>query len=170
MGSEMCIRDSIKSADSREIIVTDTEEVDGLVVYYGTAEDGSEVTLSETQLDNFTQFNRPSDKLLNGQFDRDRRYHIRLQTREMQQQLVRSQVYGLCGARAELIPHQLYIANEVANRLNPRVLLADEVGLGKTIEAGLILHQQLTRGTISCLLYTSPSPRDGLLSRMPSSA
>ena len=88
--------DRIKNAENQEIIVTDTEEVDGLVVYYGTAEDGSDVTLSETQLDNFTQFNRPSDKLLNGQFDRDRRYHIRLQTREMQQQLVRSQVYGLC--------------------------------------------------------------------------
>ena len=150
--------DRIKNAENQEIIVTDTEEVDGLVVYYGTAEDGSDVTLSETQLDNFTQFNRPSDKLLNGQFDRDRRYHIRLQTREMQQQLVRSQVYGLCGARAELIPHQLYIANEVANRLNPRVLLADEVGLGKTIEAGLILHQQLTRGTISRVLVIVPEP------------
>lgn len=150
--------DRIKSADNREIIVTDLEEVDGLVVYYGTSEDGSEVTLSETQLDNFTQFNRPSDKLLNGQFDNDRRYHIRLQSREMQQQLVRSQVFGLCGARAELIPHQLYIANEVANRLNPRVLLADEVGLGKTIEAGLILHQQLTRGTISRVLVIVPEP------------
>ena len=87
--------DRIKNAENQEIIVTDTEEVDGLVVYYGTAEDGSDVTLSETQLDNFTQFNRPSDKLLNGQFDRDRRYHIRLQTREMQQQLVRSQVLSL---------------------------------------------------------------------------
>ncbi len=150
--------DRIKSADNKEIIVTDLEEVDGLVVYYGTTVDGEDITLSETQLDNFTLFNRPSDKLLNGQFDRERRYHIRLQTREMQQQLVRSQVFGLCGARAELIPHQLYIANEVANRLNPRVLLSDEVGLGKTIEAGLIIHQQLTRGAISRVLVIVPEP------------
>jgi len=69
--------DRIKSAEQQEIIVTDVEEVDGLLVYYGTAEDGSDTILSETQLDNFTQFNRPSDKLLNGQFDRERRYHIR---------------------------------------------------------------------------------------------
>lgn len=150
--------DRIKSADNQEIIVTDLEEVDGLVVYYGTAEDGSDATLSETQLDNFTQFNRPSDKLLNGQFDRERRYHIRLSTREMQQQLVRSRVFGLTGARAELIPHQLYIADEVSRRLQPRVLLADEVGLGKTIEAGLIIHAQLARGMISRVLVIIPEP------------
>lgn len=150
--------DRIKSADKREVIVTDLEEIDGLVVYYGTAEDGSDVTLSETQLDNFTQFNRPSDKLLNGQFDRERRYHIRLATREMQQQLVRSRVFGLTGARAELIPHQLYIADEVAHRFQPRVLLADEVGLGKTVEAGLIIHSQLTRGMISRVLVIIPEP------------
>jgi ATP-dependent helicase HepA len=48
-----------------------------------------------------------------------------------------------------LIPHQLYIAHEVGKRFAPRVLLADEVGLGKTIEAGLIIHQQLKTGVQS---------------------
>jgi len=150
--------DRIRSADKQEIIVSDTETVDGLVVYFGIAENGDQITLSETQLDNFTQFNRPSDKLLNGQFDRERRYHIRLRSREMQQDLLRSRVFGLCGARVDLIPHQLYIANEVANRHRPRVLLADEVGLGKTIEAGLIIHQQLTRGLINRVLIVVPEP------------
>ncbi len=150
--------DRIRSADKQEIIVSDTEAVDGLVVYYGIAENGEQVTLSETQLDNFTQFNRPSDKLLNGQFDRERRYHIRLRSREMQQELLRSPVFGLCGARVDLIPHQLYIANEVANRHQPRVLLADEVGLGKTIEAGLIIHKQLTADLINRVLVIVPEP------------
>ena len=47
-----------------------------------------------------------------------------------------SPLTGLIGARTSLIPHQLYIAREVANRAAPRVLLADEVGLGKPSKPG----------------------------------
>ncbi len=150
--------DRITGSDAISIIVNDVEEIDGLLAYHGVADDGSRVTLSETQLDNFMQFNRPSDKLFNGQFDRERRYHIRLTTREVEQRLARTQVNGLCGARVDLIPHQLYIANEVASRLQPRVLLADEVGLGKTIEAGMVIHSQLVRDQISRVLVIVPEP------------
>jgi len=132
--------DRITGSDESSIIINDVEEIDGLLAYHGVADDGSRATLSETQLDNFMQFNRPSDKLFNGQFDRERRYHIRLTT------------------RVDLIPHQLYIANEVASRLQPRVLLADEVGLGKTIEAGMVIHSQLVRDQISRVLIIVPEP------------
>ncbi|MCW9690776.1 SNF2-related protein, partial [Proteus terrae] len=54
------------------------------------------------------------------------------------------------------IPHQLYIANEVGKRHNPRVLLADEVGLGKTIEAGMIIHQQIMDGRAERVLIIVP--------------
>ena len=53
---------------------------------------------------------------------------------------------GLAGSRMELLRHQLSIAHEVASRHRPRVLLADEVGLGKTIEAGLLLAQRWSEG------------------------
>ena len=49
-----------------------------------------------------------------------------------------------------------YIAQEVADRIAPRVLLADEVGLGKTIEAGLIIHRQLLSGRASRILLMVP--------------
>ena len=60
------------------------------------------------------------------------------------------------GSRTSLLPHQVYIANEVGQRYSPRVLLADEVGLGKTIEAGMILHQQLLTGRASRVLVLVP--------------
>ena len=43
---------------------------------------------------------------------------------------------------------------------------------GQFIEEDLwvIAHPEVSADTLNCLLYTSPSPRDGLLSRMPSSA
>ena len=54
------------------------------------------------------------------------------------------------------MPHQLYIASQVSQRYAPRVLLADEVGLGKTIEAGLILHQRLIAGRANRILIVVP--------------
>ena len=63
---------------------------------------------------------------------------------------------GLRGTRAGLIPHQLHIAAEVGNRVNPRVLLADEVGLGKTIEAGMILQNQLFAEKVQRVLIIVP--------------
>jgi len=150
--------DRITTENAESMIVTDVEIDDGLITYFCTTEAGTAATVSETELDNFMQFNRPSDKLFNGLFDRERRYHLRLSTREMQMRLAQSEVYGLCGARVDLIPHQLYIAHEVSNRQQPRVLLADEVGLGKTIEAGMIIHRQLVRESISRVLVVVPEP------------
>jgi len=150
--------DRITTENAESLIVTDVEIDDGLITYFCTTEAGTAKTVSETELDNFMQFNRPSDKLFNGLFDRERRYHLRLSTREMQMRLAQSEVYGLCGARVDLIPHQLYIAHEVSNRQQPRVLLADEVGLGKTIEAGMIIHRQLVREAISRVLVVVPEP------------
>lgn len=65
---------------------------------------------------------------------------------------------GLIGVRAHPIPHQLYIASETASRLRPRVLLADEVGLGKTIEAGLIFSRLKALGRAERVLILSPQP------------
>ncbi len=59
-------------------------------------------------------------------------------------------------ARSGLIPHQLYIAYEVGRRHAPRVLLADEVGLGKTIEVGMIIHQQVLSGRAERILIVVP--------------
>ena len=60
-------------------------------------------------------------------------------------------------ARIDLLPYQLEPALAVARGLATRVLLADEVGLGKTIQAGLITAELLDRGVIERALILTPA-------------
>lgn len=54
------------------------------------------------------------------------------------------------------LPHQLYALNRAISRDRIRYLLADEVGLGKTIEAGLILRELKLRGRVKRILVVAP--------------
>lgn len=152
------VGDTIKSAEEWKLNVISVEEIDGLVVYSGTRTDTGEenISLMETRLDHFITFNNPQDRLFAGQIDRFERFGLRYQCWKYVNQQQNSPILGLSGARASLIPHQLHIAQEVGQRYAPRVLLADEVGLGKTIEAGLIIHQQVITGRASRVLIVVP--------------
>lgn len=135
--------DSIHNQHSETLHVESVSEQGGLLVYHGKGEDGGLLDWPESQLDNFIQLNRPTERLFAGQLDANKWFELRYQSLLHTNRLAHSDLFGLTGVRTSLIPHQLFIAHEVAHRYAPRVLLADEVGLGKTIEAGLILHQQL---------------------------
>ncbi|OEF99613.1 ATP-dependent helicase [Vulcanibacillus modesticaldus] len=54
-------------------------------------------------------------------------------------------------------PHQIETAKKVLNEMHGRAILADEVGLGKTIEAGLILKEYLIRGLAKKVLVLVPA-------------
>ena len=137
------VGDSIKSQQGWSLSVTSLSQDQGILTYFGTRDDGEDYFLIEGELNNLIQLSRPSERLFSGQIDKDKWFELRYQTLLQLNRLAHSDLRGLTGTRTSLIPHQLYIAHEVANRYAPRVLLADEVGLGKTIEAGLILHHQL---------------------------
>jgi SNF2 family DNA or RNA helicase len=55
------------------------------------------------------------------------------------------------------LPHQLDAAKKVLHHMRGRAILADEVGLGKTIEAGLILKEYLIRGLVKKVLILVPA-------------
>ncbi len=148
--------DWIENQQGEALKVIDLEESHDLILYRCEDETGRPVSLAEGKLSNFLQLNRPGERLLNGQIDRNKWFSLRAQTRQIANTLAQSSVYGLAGCRTSLIPHQLYIAYEVARRYAPRVLLADEVGLGKTIEAGLIMHQQLLTERANRILVVVP--------------
>ncbi|UOQ47468.1 SNF2-related protein [Gracilibacillus caseinilyticus] len=57
----------------------------------------------------------------------------------------------------KFLPHQMKSAEKVIQDMNGRALLADEVGLGKTIEAGLILKEYMLRGLAQKILILVPA-------------
>lgn len=60
----------------------------------------------------------------------------------------------------QILDHQIMCAKKVKNEFNGRVILADEVGLGKTIEAGILLKEYFVTGMIkNALILTPPSLR-----------
>jgi ATP-dependent helicase HepA len=149
--------DSIPSHEGWMLTVERVEEIDNLLKYHGKRQDtGEETSIKEVMIDHFIKFNKPHDRLLNGQVDRLDWFRLRKDSLKHQHIQQQSPLMGLSGGRVSLIPHQLYIAEEVGCRFAPRVLLADEVGLGKTIEAGLIIHQQLVTGRAQRILIIVP--------------
>ena len=119
-------------------------------------DNGEECVMKEMELAHQLTFSKPQDRLFTAQIDRSERFALRYRALQHQQAQFQSPLRGLRGIRAGLIPHQLHIANEAGRRINPRVLLADEVGLGKTIEAGMILQQQIFAGRVNRVLIIVP--------------
>ena len=149
--------DLIPSHEGWSLKVISHSEAQGIISYEGIRQDTNEkIVLKEVMIDHFIKFNKPHDRLLNSQADRLDWFRLRKDCLQHQYQQQQSDLTGLTGGRVSLIPHQLYIADEVGNRFAPRVLLADEVGLGKTIEAGLIIHQQLVTGRAKRILIIVP--------------
>lgn len=151
------VGDLISTVENIELKVTVVEEQRGLLLYSGTDHHDQTITISELELDAFVQLTTPQQRLLNGHFDKNSDFALRCATITHADRLQRSPARGLLGSRTSLLPHQVYIANEVGRRHAPRVLLADEVGLGKTIEAGMIVHQQLLTGRASRVLILVPA-------------
>ena len=144
--------------DGWDLKITSVVLQDGLYIYSGVRTDNAEkASIIEVSLDHNVKLNQPEKRLFSGQLDSPKWFDIRHECLQKQYEHATSGAVGLVGARVELIPHQLHIANEVGGRFAPRVLLADEVGLGKTIEAGLILHQQLLTGKAKRVLIIVPS-------------
>ncbi|MFV2060778.1 MAG: RNA polymerase-associated protein RapA [Gammaproteobacteria bacterium] len=148
--------DEIQDQDQNRLIIHDLKIVDDNYQYYVENENGDQNWIDETQINHHTKLNNATDRLFTGQIDAEKWFALRYRTLAYKNSLEQSSYYGLSGARIDLIPHQLYIASEVSNRFSPRVLLADEVGLGKTIEACLILHQQYLNESVQKVLIIVP--------------
>lgn len=145
--------DTISDHEKNELTVETVTEDGQLLTYHGQGK-----SIHESDLLDSLSFIRPEKRLLAGLTDHPRDFDLRLDALRWNTAIRRSPAHGYTGARIDLIPHQLSIVAETANRLYPRVLLADEVGLGKTIEACLILHRLYLTGRAHRILILVPEP------------
>ena len=145
--------DEISSRSGLSMVVREVTSERDTLTYHGNAG-----VIAEADLLDSLSFTRPDKRLLACLTDHPRAFDQRLQALEWNTRVRSSPARGFTGARIDLIPHQLAIVGETAGRLHPRVLLADEVGLGKTIEACLILHRLHLTGRAARILILVPEP------------
>lgn len=148
---EFKIGDQICSHSGLELTVESVTTQNGIVHY-----SGQDRSIPESDLATSVSLHQPEDQLLQGQVDSSQSFTLRYQCMRMQAERLQSKLTGFIGGRVDLIPHQLYIAKTVTARHLTRVLLADEVGLGKTIEACLILHRLHLTGRADRILIIVP--------------
>ncbi|HSC11415.1 MAG TPA: SNF2-related protein, partial [Rhodanobacteraceae bacterium] len=139
------------SGGGLSFVVERVESQDGALRYIG-----AEASLSEGELDDAQDLSRADARLIAGRVDSPDRFDFRASALMRRAQARRSTAWGLMSARIDLIAHQLRVAEVAGSRRPVRVLLADEVGLGKTIEAGMILGQLLASGRIARVLVLLP--------------
>lgn len=99
----------------------------------------------------------PLELLADGQMSSGQDYGLRLQAAYLQHAYKYDPLSGLSNARVEPKLHQVFVAHRVTHKLYPRMILADEVGLGKTIEAGLIIKELRARQVANRVLVLCPA-------------
>lgn len=145
------VGDTVKNREGESLVVENVREDNALFIYSGQGRE-----IPEIELGNMLVSHGADERLLTGNLDSPSLFNLRYRTLVNDHRRRRSSVRGFTGGRIDLIPHQLYIAHEVSSRQAPRVLLSDEVGLGKTIEACLILHRLLLSGRVKRILILVP--------------
>jgi ATP-dependent helicase HepA len=143
--------EAVTTRDGAALTIDSVEDAAGLLTYLCGGRRVREDALSDV-----TSVALPQERLLAGQTDLGEVFDLRYRALQAQAKFRQSDVRGFLGGRLELIPHQLYILQDVSSRQVPRVLLADEVGLGKTIEACLILQRLLAVGQAKRVLILVP--------------
>jgi ATP-dependent helicase HepA len=138
-------------AHGEEMEVDAVESRDGLLAYRCNGR-----IISEGELDAEQPVSQADARLMGGRVDPNDRFDLRHEVLQRRAAAQRHVGAGVLGARIDLIPHQLRVAETAAARRPPRLLLADEVGLGKTIEACLIVAQLLASGRANRVLVLVP--------------
>jgi Superfamily II DNA/RNA helicases, SNF2 family len=100
-----------------------------------------------------------SDALLEkGEFDEPNRFNLRAKAAELDLAHRQDRFVALENNRIDIAPHQVKAAHEILTSYDHRYLIGDEVGLGKTIEAAIVIEELAARGQADRVLIVAPAP------------
>ena len=100
-----------------------------------------------------------SDTLLEkGEFDDPERFNLRARAAELDLAHRQDRFVALENNRIDIAPHQVKAAHEILTSYDHRYLIGDEVGLGKTIEAAIVIEELAARGQADRVLIVAPAP------------
>ena len=116
---------------------------------------GSEALIPEAEGTAHNELS-PLERLAAGESDETDHFLTRLEILHLLASREADGLGSFLGGRVHLFPHQLHVAERATIRLPVRWLLADEVGLGKTIEAALIMNRLLHTQKIERCLVVAP--------------
>lgn len=117
-------------------------------------EKGDERRLETFPLHRLTLAPDPLERLLRGDYDQP----IDFLLKQLAYQFPLANTGGeLSNSRTDLLPHQILLTHDVVAATRRRLIIADEVGLGKTIETGMIIRELVARGEAERILIICPA-------------
>ncbi len=95
--------------------------------------------------------------LVRGEFGDPLRFHLKTESYVLQLAYAYNKILSLSNSRTRILAHQVESTHRIVCALKQRFLIADEVGLGKTIEAGLVIKEMIYRYGYSRILISCPA-------------
>ncbi|WP_167759309.1 DEAD/DEAH box helicase [Mycobacterium sp. PS03-16] len=117
--------------------------------------DGKLVVVAEADLRPHV-LDDPKSRLIEGRLGSARQFALRVTARRYELENLTNELVSLGEARVDVKPHQVSVVHRVISAYPHRFLLCDEVGLGKTIEAAMILKELRARGSAARALVIAP--------------
>ena len=137
--------------NSKEFMVKD-----GLISYEFLKENGKKVQIYENEI--YAKYATPIESLiLKQRIDPPRNFLLKYWAHLFYSYYTSYQIKCIINSRLSLMPHQINVTHRLSEEHFPRIILADEVGLGKTIEAGIYIKEMMARNLSERILIIVPA-------------
>ncbi|MBD3197728.1 MAG: hypothetical protein GF317_21935, partial [Candidatus Lokiarchaeota archaeon] len=129
---------------------------DGKISYEVILPNGKKTQISELEI--FKSYSSPIDEIIHvEEFSSPKTFHLKYLANLYYSYYTSHQIKCITNSRLSLMPHQINVAYRLSQNLSPRMILADEVGLGKTIEAGIYIKEMIARNLADRVLIIVPA-------------